>query len=101
MYMAFFFICACMQGLGSVMNSSLSKYERVQVLAIRVRQLNANAPAMVEWKEGDSVYEIAKRELATGRLPIRIHRNPQSSSSSSSSASSSASSSSSSSACAT
>ena len=50
----------------------LTKYERVHILATRVQQLNAGATAAVPWTEGESTYQIAKRELETGRMPIRV-----------------------------
>ena len=59
------------------MISSLSKYERVQVLAARVQQLNAGAVAAVPWTEGDSTYAIALREMHGGKMPIVVsHHHP-------------------------
>ena len=65
------------------MDRPLTKYERVHILAMRVRQLNAGARTAVPWKEGDSTYEIAKRELESGQMPIRVRPADYSSSSSS------------------
>ena len=69
------------------MDRPLTKYERVHILATRVRQLNAGATAAVLWKEGESTYQIAKRELESGQMPIRVRPADHSSSSSSSSVS--------------
>ena len=63
----------------------LSKYERVQVLAARVQQLNGGAPAAVAWTEGESTYDIALREMERGHMPIVVSHSSESSSSSSSS----------------
>jgi DNA-directed RNA polymerase subunit K/omega len=52
----------------------LSKYERVQVLAMRVKQLNAGADAAVEFRDGDSTYSIAVRELEGQCMPIRVQK---------------------------
>ena len=50
----------------------LSKYERVAVLATRVRQLDAGARTCVDWTPGESTYDIALRELEQGKMPIRV-----------------------------
>ena len=50
----------------------LTKYERVQVLAMRVKQLNAGATAAVKLQESDTTYDIAVRELESGLMPIRL-----------------------------
>ena len=51
----------------------LSKYERVQLLATRVEQLNRGAATRVKWTEGvDDTYTIAVRELEEGKMPIRV-----------------------------
>lgn len=52
----------------------LSKYERVQVLATRVKQLNAGAQAAVSFREGESTYDIAVRELEQGSMPVQCHQ---------------------------
>jgi DNA-directed RNA polymerase subunit K/omega len=52
----------------------LSKYERVQVLAMRVKQLNAGADAAVEFSDGDTTYSIAVRELEGQCMPIRVQK---------------------------
>tara|TARA_B100000683_G_C12372028_1_gene507594 strand:+ start:693 stop:953 length:261 start_codon:yes stop_codon:yes gene_type:complete len=51
--------------------NELSKYARVQVLAMRVQQLNAGAEAAVAVLPGDTTYAIAVRELQQGCMPIR------------------------------
>ena len=53
---------------------SLTKYERVQVLAARVQQLNAGAPTALPWTEGQSTYSIALSELEQGQMPIAVRR---------------------------
>lgn len=52
----------------------LSKYERVQVLATRVKQLNAGAQAAVSFRQGESTYDIAVRELEQGSMPVQCHQ---------------------------
>ena len=54
---------------------SLSKYERVQVLAMRVKQLSQGAQTSVAWTSGESLYTIALRELTEGKMPIQIQSN--------------------------
>ena len=48
----------------------LTKYERVQILATRVKQLNAGAEAAVAVTAGDTTYAIAVRELELDCMPI-------------------------------
>ena len=50
----------------------LSKYERVQILATRVKQLNAGAEAAVAVTAGDTTYAIAVRELELDCMPIQL-----------------------------
>ena len=52
----------------------LTKYERVQVLAMRVKQLNAGASAAVEVQDSDTTYKIAVRELESGHMPIQLQK---------------------------
>ena len=52
----------------------LSKYERVQVLATRVKQLNAGAETSVPFEPGESTYDIAVRELKQGSMPVQCHQ---------------------------
>ncbi len=52
----------------------LTKYEKTRIIGGRALQLSLGAFPLVETKPGDTVIDIAKRELEAGVLPIIIRR---------------------------
>jgi len=58
----------------SIDYKGLTKYEKARIIGGRALQLSLGAFPLVETKPGDTVIDIAKRELEAGVLPIIIRR---------------------------
>lgn len=52
----------------------LTKFEAARVLGIRSTQLSKDAPPLVDPGNSKNTYEIALRELRSGRLPLILRR---------------------------
>jgi len=52
----------------------LTKFEKARVLSARAAQINQGAKVMVEVGTEIDALEIAKKEFAQGRLPVRVRR---------------------------
>ncbi len=52
----------------------LTKYEITKIIGGRALQLSLGAFPLVEPREGDTAFEIAKRELEAGVLPVIVRR---------------------------
>ena len=56
----------------------LFKYEKARILGIRARQIDGNAPVMVDVDGEISSLDIAKKELIEKKIPLiiqRVHEN--------------------------
>lgn len=51
-----------------------TKYEHTRLLAKRMQELQQNATPRVEVRAGDTLYDIAARELAEGKLDYKVVR---------------------------
>ncbi|MCS7135666.1 MAG: DNA-directed RNA polymerase subunit K [Nitrososphaerota archaeon] len=58
----------------SIEYRGLTRYEKARIIGGRALQLSLGAFPLVATKPGDTVIDIAKRELEAGVLPIIIRR---------------------------
>tara|TARA_A100001015_G_C15037168_1_gene737060 strand:- start:3010 stop:3279 length:270 start_codon:yes stop_codon:yes gene_type:complete len=68
----------CIKKEDRITPNRLFKYERAKLLGVRARQIDGNAPVMVELDGEVSSLEIAKKELIEKKIPLivqRIHEN--------------------------
>lgn len=52
----------------------LTRFEKTRLISARALQLSLGAPPLLESKEGDTSYDIAKRELREKVLPMAVIR---------------------------
>ncbi|MEM0089987.1 MAG: DNA-directed RNA polymerase subunit K [Nitrososphaerota archaeon] len=58
----------------SIEYKGLTRYEKARIIGGRALQLSLGAFPLIETRPGDTVIDIAKRELEAGVLPIIIRR---------------------------
>lgn len=58
----------------NIIDPTINKYERADILGERISQLACNAPPMVKVYEGENIKDIALREYHSKSIPFIIKR---------------------------